>query len=142
MIEMMIGTILAAAVLVWLSTKTSNGGFQKLFVVLGLLLIAVSFVEASALLPAPVLVNETTNFSYMNVTDANGTSQVVRNQSVTIYNYDQIEPEAQSIKDGNMALFIIFVMVVFITIVWVFIDLLGITVDELGRLSRQKPKGG
>jgi hypothetical protein len=45
----------------------------------------------------------------------------------------------QTIKDGNIALFLIFGMVLFLVLVWFIIDLLGITKDELGRVVLRKP---
>jgi hypothetical protein len=61
MMEILITTALVAIAMLWFSTKTENLAFQKLFAALGILLIAIAFLQASVVTPTMRL-NATENY--------------------------------------------------------------------------------
>ena len=137
MIEIVTGTIIASGLMLWYSTKTSQDGFQKLFSFLGILLLALSFLQAGVLFPVQRMATQTENYSYANVTTDSSWQWQLTNKTIA-YTYADIGG-GQVVHDGNIALFLIFGMVLFLILVWFIIDLIGITKDNLGRLVRKKP---
>lgn len=132
MIENAVVCVLVAGLLLWFSTKTSQKQFQKIFVTLGFLLIAISFLQLAITDPTTETMTITKNTPQLINTTILGND--------TIYNYNYITQTQnittnaqwyQTITNGNLGLFTTFAFFLFILIVWFILDILGITLDTI-----------
>jgi len=140
MFEILIATMLGAVALLWYSTKTDNIAFQKLWAALGILLFALVFLQASVMAPDFRIANETTSYEYFNQTraDAPGEFEWELDNTTTVYQYEN-DPAGEVISSGNLGLFTVFGMVLFMMLIWFAIDYIGIGLNDFGQITRRKP---
>jgi hypothetical protein len=135
MMEILITTALVGIAMLWFSTKTSNIAFQKLFAALGILLFALTFLQASVIVGAPNTVTTDTSRVLTATLAGNVTTYAYENATITETVY---EGGAAVVSQGNLALFTIFGFVLILSLVWFAIDYIGIGMNDLGAITKRK----
>lgn len=109
-------TLAASALLLWMATKTEENFMQKMFAGLGILYLALTFLQTGSISIDGVTTTCTTNTTLTNIT----TESCVTSTS-----------SASMLEQGHLSLFIVNIFTFIIVIAWFFVDFLGITIKTM-----------
>jgi len=148
-------TAIGSAILLWFSNQTEESSWQKLFIGLGVLLLATTFLQTGSLdlggyseecnvtknyqnhtIPSHevVKVNQTTensttgvtNYTYTNATKPSYQETLVANKTTTCS-----PSNAPDFNQGHLAWFLILAFTFVLLLAWFFIQIIGLSVSSI-----------